>query len=100
MNNGLNRRVDALRQHQRKGEDLTPMTDAERDRRLQALIGLYEERGWQPRGDVAEDRRFRGILYVMVRAAERAAKEDPTPEALASAELWRGRQARFTTVPS
>lgn len=91
--NSLNGRIRAL--EDQAGHDDTPMTAAERDRRLQIWLDRYEERGWRPTGQVENDQRFATLLYVMVRAADRAVREDPTPAALTRADLWRGRQATF-----
>jgi hypothetical protein len=89
----LNGRIGAL-EHQDE-QNPTTTTAAERDRRLRAVLDLYEERGWRPTGQADADQRFATILYVMLRVAERTAKEDPTPDALAEVELWRERQALF-----
>ena len=86
-------------EEQRDAQEPPPMTEAQRDERLQAVIDLHEARGWQSSGSAEEDKRLRGILDVMVRAADRAAQEDPTPEALAQADCWRGRLARFKEAP-
>jgi hypothetical protein len=71
------------------------MSAAEHDQRVQALVELHESRGWTSSGSADEDKRLRAILGVVVRAAERALREDPTPEALACAKHWRERLARF-----
>jgi hypothetical protein len=76
-----------------------PMTDEERDRRLRATLELYDERGWQARGKTEADMRQKAILGVLVRAAERVAKEQPSTQTLARAELWRERLAQFEAAP-
>ena len=80
-------------------EEAPVLTDAERDRRLQALFELYEARGWKSCGESASDKQHRGIVGLMVRAAERAAKQNPTPETLEQAACWQDRLARFTAAP-
>jgi hypothetical protein len=86
-------------EEQRDEQEPPSMTEAQRDQRLQAVIDLYKARGWQSRGSVDEDKRLRGILGVMVRAAERAAREQPSPGTLASAQCWRERLAAFEATP-
>jgi hypothetical protein len=71
-----------------------PMSDEERNRRIRALIDLQEERGWP-----ADDWRVPRILAVLVRAADRAAQEQPNDETRAQvAAHWRERLERCTAA--
>lgn len=80
----LNDRLRQLEAQNPQDRSRLPLTNEERDRRVVAIVDLYDQRGWP-----ADDWRSRRILEVVVRASDRAAREQPNVETLARAERWR-----------